>query len=882
MSLAAGTRLGVYEVLELIGAGGMGEVYRARDAKLGRDVALKILPELVAVDPDRLARFKREAQVLASLNHANIAAIYGFEDSVGVHALVLEMVEGPTLADRISRGPIPIDEAMPIARQIADAFEVAHALGIVHRDLKPANIKVRADGTVKVLDFGLAKALAGDGAAKESSQFVTITSPAATQFGVILGTAAYMSPEQARGRTVDKRSDIWAFGAVLYEMLSGARAFDGDDVSYTLANILKTDPDWSRLPAETPSSIQRVLRRCLEKDSKRRYHDIADARLDLEELPAPAPPAHPIASARRSWLERAAWLLVVAVLGAGLAYRVSKPLPRPQVVRFSVDPPEGTAFGTVGGISGIAAATSGTISPDGSRLLFVATDKKTGASAIWLRPLDSGRARPLPGTEGGFQPFWHPSGGSLAFFTAGKLKKLDLSGGLPRTVCDVTGVSRGGTWASGVIVYAAGNPGSIYRVSDEGGAPTPFLGGASGSVGMFAWPQFLPDGRRFLYWGATPQGRGVYVGSIDSGFVPKRLMESDAAAGYAAPGYLLYTRDDTLMRRAFDPDRLELSGEAIPLVEQILNTEEFGVAAFSPSANGSLTFRSGTALSHQFAWFDRAGRLLETVGPPGNYRMPALSPDESTLAYVDANQRDIWLLDLVRKIPSRFTSEPGSEACPVWFPDGTKLAFRRLGNGEGVYEQDLNGDGKARQIADFRINGPSQVLADGKSLLYFFVGAGGAHPNGIFVLPLTGDRKPKLVVPANVVEPMLSRDNKWIAYAASATGTNEIYVQPYPPTGESKRVSIDGGRQPFWSHDGKELYFVNEARKFYALDVDASSGQFKFGEARYLFDLRSHVFNTRNSYVPSRDGKRFLVNMLLESGDAPISVITNWTAGLKN
>ena len=514
MSLLPGARLGTYEIVALIGAGGMGEVYRARDGKLTRDVALKILPTVFARDPDRLARFSREANLLATLNHPNIAAIYGFESSDHSPALVLEMVEGPTLADRIERGPIPLEDALPIARQIAEALEAAHAQGIVHRDLKPANIKVRDDGTVKVLDFGLAKAIAVDSSPGVVAASPTITSPAATAMGTIMGTAAYMSPEQARGRAVDKRSDIWGFGAVLYEMLTGRRAFDGEDVSDTLANVLKREPDWSALPPGTPPAIERVLRRCLTRDPRFRTHDVADVRIELDAraggdaVEAPHVAAGVRAGPLKS-LERMAWFAVALALAAvaGVAWwrgRAPEPVAQP-VLRFQIPPPDKHSFGALGGGGG-SVLPMPVLSPDGTRIVFHAADQ-SGKGALWLRPLDSFEARRLSNTEDGAQPFWSPDSQSIAFFAKGLVYRIDLARGDRRELCAFSGIARGGTWSTtGAIVFATNNPASVMRVPSEGGKATPVtLPGAEHHMGPVSWPSFLPDGRSLLYWVRTEQ-----------------------------------------------------------------------------------------------------------------------------------------------------------------------------------------------------------------------------------------------------------------------------------------------------------------------------------------------------------------------------------------
>ena len=704
MALAPGSRLGVYEVRELIGAGGMGEVYRGHDIKLNRSVALKILPDTFARDPDRIGRFRREAQVLASLNHPNIGSIFGFEESDGIHALVLELVEGPTLADRIADGQLSLDEAMPIARQIAEALAAAHSQGIVHRDLKPANIKCRPDGTVKVLDFGLAKAVIGDMASASVTLSPTMTSPALTQLGIILGTAAYMSPEQARGKPADKRSDIWAFGAVLYEMVTGKPAFAGDDVSYTLANILKTEPDWNALPAGTPSTIVRALRRCLEKDPNRRTHDISDARLDLEEKDHSVAATLVSTKPRLLTVERVAWVLLAASLAGVLAYIELRTTPPPAVVRSQIEPPEEGSFGSTSGI-GRADGTSGAmLSPDGTRLAFMATDKN-GRSEIWLRRFDSFTSQPLSGTGDVLMPFWSPDSRSIGFFAAGKLKRIDTTDGSIETITDVAGVPRGASWGSrDVIVFSVGTPQILARVSARGGEVTPIVmpGDAFGR-----WPSFLPDGRHFLYVGrlrSEVDMIGVLVGSIEPGFEPRSVVASDSNAAFAAPGVLLFMRGERLMQQRFDPDRLEVSGDATPVVEDVFYNPGVGRADFTVSNGGVLAFRSSSNRGNQFAWFDRAGKLLETVGPPGNYRTPDLSPDGQRLAYGDVNQRDVWIFDLARQTSSRFTNGPGAETSPVWFPDGTKIAYRT--DQRGMFEKDVTGTGAERVLLAQPVTGP--------------------------------------------------------------------------------------------------------------------------------------------------------------------------------
>jgi eukaryotic-like serine/threonine-protein kinase len=889
MSLAPGVRLGPYEIVALIGAGGMGEVYRARDGNLTRDVALKVLPELFARDPERRARFTREANLLATLNHPNIAAIYGFESSDHVPALVLEMVEGPTLADHIDRGPMPPDEALPIARQIAHALEAAHAQGIVHRDLKPANVKVRNDGTVKVLDFGLAKAIAPDSAPAVVAASPTITSPAATAIGTIMGTAAYMSPEQARGRAVDKRTDIWSFGAVLYEMLTGRRAFDGEDVSDTLANVLKREPDWSAMPPDTPPAIERVLRRCLMKDPRLRTHDVADIRIDLDDRePAPQIAAGDRAGRLRVF-ERTAWIGVALVFAAlaGFAWwsgHAAESLPQP-ALRFQISPPDKHSFGALGG-PGLGNVTSSAISPDGTRLVSYAEDG-TGKGSLWLREMDSLETRELPETGGAFQPFWSPDSQSIAFFADRKLYKLEVARGGRSEVCPFIGNPRGGSWsATGNIVFATTNPQSLMRVASQGGNPSPIrLSGAENQLGPISWPSFLPDGRRFLYSARTRGDvvRAVYLASIDSDSDVRRVVTSDTQAVFVAPGYLLFGRDGRLLHQAFDVETGQVSADAVVVVDRLRMMIQISFGDFSASNTGMLAYRSGLDASNQFTWVDRKGASQGTVGAPGRYRTAALSPGGRRLVYTDLTDDNLKLLDLRTQITTVLTSEAGSETAPVWSSDG-KYVYYRSDNG-GVFRKEADGTSGPVKVLDGQVNGPSQFVKDatlGSLLLYF-----GILPNqtsqDILILPLDGPPSPRAIVatPSADVEPQVSPDGKWLAYSTSETGANEVYVSPFPPADQKGlRISRSGGRQAMWRADSRELYFVNDARKFYVVRIP-ESGPAADIAPEFLFDMHANVANTRNSYVPSADGQRFLVNMVLDTEEAPINVISNWRAGIK-
>ena len=883
MPLTVGTRLGSYEIQELIGVGGMGEVYRARDAKLHREVALKTLPSAVALDDDRLLRLRREAQLLAALNHTNIAGIYGLEEAAGVQALVLELIEGPTLADRIAQGPIPFDQAQLIAVQIANALEAAHTRGIIHRDLKPANIKVRPDGSVKVLDFGLAKAVSNDGGSAEASASPTITSPALTRLGVILGTAAYMSPEQARGREADARSDIWAFGCVLFEMLSGARPFDGSEVTDTLAGILKSDPDWTALPSGTPSGIRRLLRRCLQKDPRARYHAIADVRLDLEDASAPdATPVVDDVRPDRRFRQGVAWSLAGLSIAALAAYAVygARQAPTTEITRFQVYPPADMAFDNQ-----LGAASTATVSPDGTRLVFVAADRE-GRSLLWIRPFDSFEALPLAGTAGASSPFWSPDGRRLAFFAAGKLKQIDAGGGTPQTICDVDSIPRGGTWGiGGEIVYSSGGAARLYRVPDQGGRPMPLPTGPDQSISDPSGPEFLPDGRSFLFWSRhAKEGGGVYARRLETDATATRLLAADSQASYDPSGFLLFMRDAVLLRQRFDPERMEATGEPAPVAEGVRSLYVTGRGLFSVSRNGVLVFQPDTDLTAQFAWVDRAGRVIEKVGAPGKYLFPQLSPDGKRLAYVEGDG-NIWVRDLNRQISSKITSN-GNAVAPVWSNDGRTLFYRRGADEKGptgIYQTSASGGTDEKLFFEGRVNGPSQVSSDGRWLLYF-AAPEGESVHDVYVLPMEGDRAPRRLVqsPNSDVEPQLSPDGKLLAYASSRAGRLEVFVQPVPPNGEQWQVSTGGGRQPQWRQDGKELFFVSGVdKKFYAVSVKPGP-TLDFEAPQFLFEMRAHVINVRNSYVPSPDGNRFLVNMTLDDTRSPIHVVRNWTAGIKH
>jgi serine/threonine protein kinase/Tol biopolymer transport system component len=888
--IPTGTRLGPYEILGPLGAGGMGEVYKAHDINLGRDVAIKVLPDLFADDPDRLARFEREARTLAALNHSNIAQIFGLEASGTVRALAMEFVDGDDLAQRLARGAMPLDEALPIARQIADALEAAHDQHVVHRDLKPANIKVRPDRTVKILDFGLATFVAGQaGRVGSAGDSALARSPTmlASMPGLILGTAAYMSPEQARGNVVDKRADIWAFGCVLFEMLTGKRAFAGDTVSDVVAAVLKTEPAWSALPAATPAAIRRLLRRCLTKEPRERLHDIADARLEIDEAQSGSPSSVDAAAPQRR--ERLLWtaaltlvLLGTVALAFILAARRSPSAPE---MRLEITTPPTTDPGSLA------------ISPDGQQIAFVATD--AGRPRLWLRSLNSILARPLAGTEGASLPFWAPHGRSLGFFADdGKLKRIDVDGGAVRVLANAT-LPWGGTWNSDDTILFAPLTGSILRIQATGGEPA-VVTRLGAQQSNHSSPQFLPDGDHFIYYvSGSPDVRGVYVAALGKP-EGQRLVDADSIAACVASGHLLFVLGTTLFAQQFDLARLQLTGNPFPVAESIMMRARAGsqVAALSASASGRIVYRTGAAASErQFAWFDRSGREIGKVGDPdgGNPLSPSLSTDQRRLAVhrtVGGNV-DIWLLDTGRGVLSRFTSNAANEIHPLWSPDGSRILFGSNRSGAyAVYEKSTIGAGDENLVAAAtpRSAGsarpaqgqPTDWSRDGRFVLLQRREPG---TSDIWALPIGTNREPSAVVQTDFDERngQFSPDGKWIAYESIESGRWEIYVQPFPGPGARVPLSVNGGAQVRWRGDGKELFFIALDDRLIAVPIalPSSGGAAEAGAPVPLFT--THVGGavqsfSRQQYAVSPDGQRFLMNTVPQGAPAPpITIIVNWT-----
>ena len=908
MKFSPGTRLGPYEIVAPLGAGGMCEVYRARDTKLDRDVALKTLPESFAHDVDRLTRFEREAKTLAALNHAHIAQIYGLEQSSTGSALVMELVDGEDLAARIARGPIALDDALPIAREIAEALEAAHEAGIIHRDLKPANIKVRPDGTVKVLDFGLAKPAAA-GSAAAAGATATVTSPAMTMQGLILGTAAYMAPEQAKGKPVDKRADIWAFGCVLYEMVTGRRPFEGEDVTDTIAAVVSREPDWTKVP----TALKRLIQHCLQKDPRRRLRDIGDVWTLLDDGSRPAASA----PARRWVTGTVAAAAVMAIVAASAIAYVHFREPAqisPDVSRLHITLP-----------TGAAPDMNMQLSPDGRRLAYLGRGSD-GEVRVYVRALDELDARPLAGTEGSGSGsiFWSPDSRWLAFENFLRLKKIDvIGGGSVQMIADVSGASViGGAWnRDGVIVFGSnpgGRPGSggLFKVSAAGGNISAITALDAGRQEMgHRFPVFLPDGRRFLYLRASydPEQSGIFVGDID--VAPEKQSLTRVVATPAAPavfmpsptsvssssGHLLFFRANALMLQPFDLKTLQVSGEPQSIAEPVGTFLDRGVFSATPS---TLVYTTATGgLDRQLRWYDTSDRTNGTAaGRPGPYTDLALAPD-ATRAVVGVSEldrvtrRSVWLIDFERDTRTRLTFNAGRDRSPIWSPDGKSIVYvnelsqttivRKQASGEGSDEVLFKGDNEGQV--------PNSLSRDGRTLL--FTASRPGTRLDIFLLTLDGSHQPVPLIATRLSESQaqLSPDGRWVAYMQwEVGGRPEVLVRPLTRAGASEvetkwQVSTDGGGFPRWLAGGRQLSYVTgtvDAQRVDVVDVMGASDAttpaqaFRWGPPRPLLALPK---GAAPLFALTHDGKRLLA-ATPESNIAPrpLTIVLNWLNGVSH
>ena len=903
--LSAGTKLGPYEILSALGAGGMGEVYRARDTRLDRTVAIKVLPEAFAADTERVARFEREARAIAALSHPHICTIHDVGRHEEIDYLVMEYLDGETLADRLAhaKGPLPLDQVLKIGIDIADALDKAHRAGIGHRDVKPANIFLvgrrgaSALPDAKLLDFGLAK-LRGPSAPITMSAMTMATATPATATGTILGTIHYMAPEQVEGREADTRSDIWALGAVLYEMATGRRPFDGASAASVIGAILKdTPPAISLRQPLAPSALDHVVSQCLEKDADDRWQDAGDVKRELKWIAEGGTAVAPGgACTRNRWSERAAWMTAAAG-GLAALFLLLRPASAPatgDVVRLSILSPDNTLF------TGQSTLTVGVpqlaLSPDGRAIVFAAA--APGAKpTLWLRSLDAVTAHPLPGTEGADSPFWSPDNRWIGYFADAKLKKIPAIGGPSQLIAANASDNRQASWGpDDTIIFARGTTG-VLRVPSSGGMVTPVIEpDASRQEQSYQFPQFLPDGRHFLFTvrSSLTDQTGVYAGSLD-GKTKKLVIHGNTTALYAPSGHVLFLDRDTLMGQAFDAERLELRGQAF-VVEGGVGRASTGNGSYSVSATGTLAYAGTLSTPSRLTWFDHGGTSSDSVGPLGDYADFRLSPDQTRLAAsitdLQSGFADVWITDLTRRSSAPFTFVPALNASPVWAPDGARIVFRtnRAGGSNEFYAKSAGGGGNEEPVLSQAVARASSFLSpnmvlwdwspDGRHLLFSAITS---SDYDLWLVPLAGDPKPVrfLSAPGDQWHGNFSPDGRLVAYTSSESGRFEVQVQTFPLTDRQWTVSTTGGYEPRWRADGREIYYLSAEQKLMAVGVGPGPS---FGTPAELFQVRvaGGVSSNRTHYVPSRDGRRFLINT--PAGDAaivPITVVLNWTAALK-
>jgi Tol biopolymer transport system component len=885
MPLITGARLGPYEIVAPLGAGGMGEVYRARDTRLGRDVAVKVLPAGFSADQERLSRFEQEARAAAALNHPNILAVHDIGQHDGAPFIVSELLEGETLRERMNAGALPVRKAVEYAVQVAHGLAAAHEKGIVHRDLKPENIFVTSDSRVKILDFGLAKLTQVEPAGAAMSVLPTI--PPKTEAGIVLGTMGYMSPEQVRGLSADHRSDLFAFGAVLYEMLSGQRAFRGDTTADTMGAILMKDPpDLPVAEQHIPPALARIVDRCLEKTPAARFQSTRDLAFALESLSSHTQRAEVVeaigaAPARRS-RERLAWG-VAALAVAGLVAAVvplvlfSRRVPvAPEEMRLEVSTPPTSHPALMA------------LSPDGRRLVFVATAENQ--TQLFLRDLASTTARPLAGTEGALYPFWSPDSRSVAFFSTGKLQRVDLAGGSVQTLAPAASPS-GGSWnGDGTIIFAPVTGAPLMRVSARGGEPVAVTRLALPAQTAHRAPRFLPDGRHFVYFAQEVPVGALYLGTLD-GLESVRLVDASSGAIYVPPGYLLFVRGVTLFSQPFDAGRLQLAGEPVPVAQQV--PVEQGFAGVSAAAGGVVAFRTVASTSRRLAWYDRSGKEIAAIGGlpeaavlAGN---PELSPDGTSVAFNAPGNANVWLLNMTRDVATPLTVGSGSSSWPVWTPDGRRIIFRSTRKGPyDLYQRLTNGAGSDELLLQSPVTkSPEDVSPDGRFLMYRVLEV---KSRDLWALPLQGDRKPFPVVNTEFEEregQFEPGSGRWIAYVSNASGRFEVYVQPFPGAGGKWQVSTAGGFQPRWRHDGKELFYLGLDGALKAVSIMLAPDGQNVGVGKPIALFRPRIAEgaipgiNRQQYAVTPDGQRFLVITEEEGSVAPVTVVLNWAGAAK-
>jgi serine/threonine-protein kinase len=879
MRLQAGAKVGHYEILSPLGAGGMGEVYRARDTKLRREVALKILPASVLQDSDRLRRLEREAHVLAALNHPHVAAIYGIEDGTEIRALVLELVDGPTLADRLAGGRLAIDDVLIIARQVVNALDAAHEKGIVHRDLKPANIKITPDGTVKVLDFGLAKTLASDEATLDNSQPPTVT--IRTQPGMLLGTPAYMSPEQARGEAADKRADIWAFGCVLYEMLAGRPAFARGTTTDTLAAVIEREPDWRALPPETSPAVQRLLRHCLTKDPKRRLRDVGDAVFMLDDPPAGATEVNvPRRGTMTKWASGVVAAVVVAGLIASYVWQVRSSVarvPASQVTRLTatLDAPDWFDLDR----------PTLAWSPDGSRLIYL--ERNDAGARLYVRPIDEFESHPIAGTELATTPFVAPDGNRIGFFGEGQLKIVSLAGGAPTVVSAVAAVPLGATWTSAdTIVLGSMNNSGLWQVPASGGTPQPVRGSSNGAAA--AWPTALPDGRSVVFTMMPAAGRPAYLAVVALSTGEVKVLTEGSAAHYMQPGYLVYMLGSSLMGVRFDPDLFETIGAPVQLLEDVQQAQGAGAAQVAVSSGGSLAYvsRVNRGAPRHLVLVNRLGQA-EPIAPPARmYAYPRVSPDGRRIV-VDAQEptgRDVWVYDIPRASWSQLTFD-GTSGVPIWTPDGQRITFvATINGGQKLYWKGADGRG-SNELLSSEPGNPHSWAPDGR----FLARTGGNRDSGggsqVMLLSLDGARetRPFLSKPegTEMAAPAISPDGHWIAYVANDSGRRHVYVRPFLEGDGRWLISDRGGTQPMWSRSGRELFY-RDGDRMMAVNVTATP-VFRADTPKLLFEGHFESPAVRANYDVMPDGQHFVMVKAAEreSTNRQLNIVVNWSEELR-